>query len=388
MVSLKLFLSSVVTGAGGCCRLPRLIGFRPSLDLILSGRSVTAQQALKLGIVDHLMVTTDTTARDHGHGLRSYDYKWFSSILACIEGGKLGKKTFDVCERDGLSAVDACLNAAELNFISEDVMMAALVGNWEACERKAARKYPRQGRGGRWSLAREYLVNVFFYLVALYQLWRRVGFTMPAPYTALHTTLRCLYAGSWLEAMQLNALGFVSVATTAEAKSLSSLFLLTRKLKGHSLAYGLDPSKKTQAALEKLDKENSVVLVTVSKEGMGFSSAFTQSLLYSGLEVHAVCSGQQATVTETFRKMVRKQFDYSLKRGHLKEAEVRSKMDRLHLFSRSSELAKGLAQVGDKQRCVVVHASFSGEKEALIGSLGRTYPKVCYPQQEYTLGGP
>lgn len=42
----------LVPGAGGTQRLPRLIGLPAALDLIASGRSVTAQEALAIGLVD------------------------------------------------------------------------------------------------------------------------------------------------------------------------------------------------------------------------------------------------------------------------------------------------------------------------------------------------
>jgi 3-hydroxyacyl-CoA dehydrogenase len=44
----------IVPGAGGTQRLPRLIGIPAALDLITSGRSVKAEEALKLGIVDEV----------------------------------------------------------------------------------------------------------------------------------------------------------------------------------------------------------------------------------------------------------------------------------------------------------------------------------------------
>src|SRR5437867_6425473 len=45
----------VLPGAGGCQRLPRLIGVRAALDIILAGRSERAAKALKLGLVDELV---------------------------------------------------------------------------------------------------------------------------------------------------------------------------------------------------------------------------------------------------------------------------------------------------------------------------------------------
>ena len=45
----------ILPGAGGCQRLPRLIGVRAALDLILAGKTEPAQRAFRLGIVDELV---------------------------------------------------------------------------------------------------------------------------------------------------------------------------------------------------------------------------------------------------------------------------------------------------------------------------------------------
>lgn len=45
----------IIPAAGGCQRLPRLIGVRAALDMILSGRSLRAKQAFQRGIVDELV---------------------------------------------------------------------------------------------------------------------------------------------------------------------------------------------------------------------------------------------------------------------------------------------------------------------------------------------
>jgi 3-hydroxyacyl-CoA dehydrogenase len=44
----------IVPGAGGTQRLPRLIGIPAALDLIATGRTVSAEEALKLGILDRI----------------------------------------------------------------------------------------------------------------------------------------------------------------------------------------------------------------------------------------------------------------------------------------------------------------------------------------------
>lgn len=45
----------ILPGAGGCQRLPRLIGVRAALDIILTGKSERAPKAFRLGMVDELV---------------------------------------------------------------------------------------------------------------------------------------------------------------------------------------------------------------------------------------------------------------------------------------------------------------------------------------------
>lgn len=45
----------LVPGAGGTQRLPRLIGIRAALDIILTGRSVRSKKAMQIGLVDELV---------------------------------------------------------------------------------------------------------------------------------------------------------------------------------------------------------------------------------------------------------------------------------------------------------------------------------------------
>ncbi len=56
----------LLPGAGGCQRLPRLIGARGALDMILTGRTVSASKARRLGIVDEMVPAAilDTVAHD------------------------------------------------------------------------------------------------------------------------------------------------------------------------------------------------------------------------------------------------------------------------------------------------------------------------------------
>ncbi len=49
----------LLPGGGGCVRLPRLIGLTAALPLLLTGATVTARKALKLGLVDCIVPDVD-----------------------------------------------------------------------------------------------------------------------------------------------------------------------------------------------------------------------------------------------------------------------------------------------------------------------------------------
>jgi 3-hydroxyacyl-CoA dehydrogenase len=61
--SAKLGLPEVqlglLPGAGGTQRAPRLVGAQAALDLMLSGRHIGAQEALRMGLIDHIATSDD-----------------------------------------------------------------------------------------------------------------------------------------------------------------------------------------------------------------------------------------------------------------------------------------------------------------------------------------
>jgi 3-hydroxyacyl-CoA dehydrogenase/enoyl-CoA hydratase/3-hydroxybutyryl-CoA epimerase len=54
-LSLPEIQLGIIPSAGGCQRLPRLLGARAALDLILTGKKLTAKQAFTRGVVDELV---------------------------------------------------------------------------------------------------------------------------------------------------------------------------------------------------------------------------------------------------------------------------------------------------------------------------------------------
>ena len=65
----------IIPGAGGTQRLPRLIGLRGALDMILTGKSIRAKKALQMGLVDEMVhpaiLTEIALKRAHELSLRT-----------------------------------------------------------------------------------------------------------------------------------------------------------------------------------------------------------------------------------------------------------------------------------------------------------------------------
>jgi len=110
----------LLPGAGGTQRLPRLVGRGVALGLLLSGRSVTGDEAATLGLVDHvferpvLMTEAIALARKFANGPRQA----FAAIVRCVDAaqnlplpdglrfeGEAVRELFDTDDaREGISA--------------------------------------------------------------------------------------------------------------------------------------------------------------------------------------------------------------------------------------------------------------------------------------------
>src|SRR5207253_147068 len=88
----------ILPGAGGCQRLPRLIGARAALDIILAGKVEPAQKAFRLGIVDELVppaILADVTlaaARRLAGGWRPKRKRPGGFVGFLLDGNPLGRR--------------------------------------------------------------------------------------------------------------------------------------------------------------------------------------------------------------------------------------------------------------------------------------------------------
>ncbi len=87
----------LIPGLGGCQRLPRLIGVRAALDLILTGKPARAQKALRLGLIDELVAqsilreTTIRAARRLARGERAKK-RWPGIMNLVLDRNPLGRR--------------------------------------------------------------------------------------------------------------------------------------------------------------------------------------------------------------------------------------------------------------------------------------------------------
>ena len=100
----------LLPGAGGCQRLPRLIGVRAALDIILAGKVEQARKAFRLGIVDELVppaILRDVTlaaARKLATGWRPKRKRLGGAVGWLLDGNPLGRRVvFRVARRQALA---------------------------------------------------------------------------------------------------------------------------------------------------------------------------------------------------------------------------------------------------------------------------------------------
>lgn len=300
----------VHVGAAGCVRLPALIGLHSSLPLLLTGASVTSSRALSLGISHAEWTGTQSTLAGTGH----YNYEWVDELVQCINVKAIGRKRLSVNVSGTPSVV-----AVAMPRLSEEALTERLSIWWPALEKKSLTKYGNRGcacptvcspvRYGRDWLS---------YAASVYQLEKRVGGVMPAPYQVLRTTWLCYNTASWYDAIITNATGFCKLVGTAESKGLMWLFLMSRQIGkvAVELARGSDGENGNRSSPE--------VVILVDSKGVWSSSGLVQALLYADVSVRVVV--MEGNITDTIRQTVTRLFDYAVKKGYVTKMNAKQKV--------------------------------------------------------------
>src|SRR4030065_2198484 len=123
--SRAVFISSYVRlglapGVGGCFFLPRIIGLGQALEILLSGREVPAEEALRMGLVDQLF--PEETLIDDTISWVLKIVQWPMAALKVSKRGTYQGLTSDLkTHLDYLSSQDALLSLTEehLNILEQ-----------------------------------------------------------------------------------------------------------------------------------------------------------------------------------------------------------------------------------------------------------------------------
>jgi enoyl-CoA hydratase len=76
-------------GAGGTQRLPRLVGQTRALDLMLTGRALGSDEALRIGLIDRIVKNPDDDAHEFAATLSSRSGPAVSAIIASVRSSEL-----------------------------------------------------------------------------------------------------------------------------------------------------------------------------------------------------------------------------------------------------------------------------------------------------------
>ena len=298
-------------------RLPRVIGLSSALEFLLTGKQVDANKALKYGLVDCLFSATQTVKPDDNTS-GSYQYQWLPELTTCLKARMIGKRKFSLKQIRG----DASLEMPDFSQITVESIEKYM--DWTKSNAKYLKKFPTPLLRNSW------LEQQIKYWFAQRSIFKQVGSRMPSPYKCLHTIMACLNAADCLEAVKINAHGFVELVVTAESKCLMGLFLESCHAKKSALSYG--------QSFSTLSKENTVIIVLfnpVCRSEVRQSACFAQCAIYSGFHVVFAYNQHNQPSTEEvslIAGIIHDQFSYLVGKGRMSFKEVSDKLAQLLSF--------------------------------------------------------
>jgi enoyl-CoA hydratase len=103
----------LIPGCGGTQRLPRLIGESRALEMLLTGRVVEAEEALRIGLVDRLVERPIEDAKAFAQQWIAHGLVAVRAIMAAVRGAQLPIEQGLAEEAGQLAIADASADATE-----------------------------------------------------------------------------------------------------------------------------------------------------------------------------------------------------------------------------------------------------------------------------------
>ncbi|KAL9647908.1 hypothetical protein ABK040_008179 [Willaertia magna] len=222
VVGLPEVMLGVIPGAGGCVRMPKLIGLQKSLELILPGKTLNSVRAKKLGLVDAILPYEDR---------RENDFRWFNE-LRTYAGNKVDKPI--------------SVNGESNNTYKPQTWKDYLLeGN------PFGRKFVAQ--------------------MAIKNLDKNTRGKYPAPYSALQAIYNTTKSGvSTQRALLMERQLFGKMAVTPESKNLMSVFFMREQAKNLKKSLGKNIDVKPLPR----NVENTICVIGGGVMGSGIAQLF------------------------------------------------------------------------------------------------------------------
>jgi 3-hydroxyacyl-CoA dehydrogenase len=317
----------VLPGAGGCIRLPRLIRLKDAIQLLVTGRSINAKAAHKIGLVDALFSNTSSQLySNEGEGVCGMKLAWMKELRECLAQGTIGRRAFCIKKHQkppNPTEQESIMRNIKQIFSYSREEAECLISEDYVCEQKFQQKFPLS------FMHSNSLSQGIIFTLAKRSIQQSVGLSMPAPYGCLETTAKCLKMATLKQAIDVNAKGFCDLVITAESKCLMGLFLQTRKTRKEAEKFGCHLEEVLDK--DRIQAENICIVLPISPGEEQNPACLAQSCLFSGIrvvfvEVHTKEGGRGVS---KWRTIVEKEFGYAVKRGHWTKEQVGGTIDAL-----------------------------------------------------------